>query len=293
MLDSILEGKYREIEKPIKKWLKYERRADWIVYSFFIAVVVWIVVAIIRGYSLFGEVVASPEQVVSAFLIFGYIVIAFYSATLVRKKGRVYRPDADDVILYYACSILNTLEDYNKSKRPILKEEHRKKAVKSAKELLSTVREDWALGDFRLAKKVYGDTISNISDTLSNRVIPNLEKGDDETLEKVEHAIYQFAQYLLRPSIDGLQNANKSMSEHLKSYESEKLGFFGRCSSFFATHAILKHSTIVVLIFITSFVPALLGLHFWQISTDSAFLGFAAIFASSIGAYFLYVLRRE
>lgn len=291
MLDSILEGKYRDLEKNVKRYVKYVRLENWLLNSVLVAFFVWLFIIIV-GYTPFLWVTSSLERFISIVLLLTYVIIVSLAAYLARTKALVYQPDADDMMLYYSCSILKSLEGYDKSKRSALKEEYRKKAVKSAKEILSTVKEDWTLGDFRLAKKVFGETISALLDNLSNRVIPSLEK-DGKTLKKVESPLYQFAQYLLHPTVEGLQNVNKSMSEHLKSYETEKLGFFGRCSSFFATHAILKHSTIVVLILIVSFVPALLGLHFWHISTDSAFLGFAAIFAPLIGAYFLYVLRRE
>jgi hypothetical protein len=294
MLDSRLEDRYRNLEKQVKRWLKYVRVENWIGRSFIIAWFILVLAAITRGFNLFATGVSeySTEQSIVTVLFMVYVFLAFGAMVLVRRKGLVYRPDADNLMLYHTCSILESLEDYHKSEPSALKEEFRKKAVKSGKGLLATAKKDWNLGDFGLAKKVYGGVISSILENLWKRVVPNLEREDEETLKKVEHALYQFAHYLLNPSLENLQQANKSMSDNLDSYETAKLGFVARCSAFFTTHTVPKHTIIVSLIFAVGFIPALLGLHYGRISTDSAFLLFGTIFGPLIAVYLSHVLRK-
>jgi len=293
MLSGTVEGRYRELEKQVKIWLKYERRSSWIFRSAFIAIFIWFVIAMVRGYPFFASDMPSTEQIISYILVLSYISMALYGSAFVERKGLVYRPDADNLMLYHVWSMVKSLEDYHKSKIPAMKEEHRKKAIKSGKELLSTVIEDWTVGDFGLAKKIFGDIVSDISDNLCNRVLPNLERGDEKALEKVNLTLRQFAQYLFQPSVTWLQVVNKSMSETLTSYEPVKLGFIARCSSFFRTHASLKHVMMVVLIFAFSFFPALVGISYLPISADTAFLGFATIFSALIVGYFTYVSKKK
>lgn len=293
----IFEERYRKLEKQVKKWRKYKKRANWITYSIFIAVFIWLAFAIVKDYPSFDFLTSnwwmySSELVIGIVLVYVYLVVAALASYRVRKKGLVYRPNADNLALYYVCNILENLEDYHKNKRPTLKEEYKRRAVESAKELLSTATEDWTLGDFGLAKKVYGDAISDILDNLSKRVIPNLERDDEDTMKKVEHSLYQFAQYLLRPSLERLQHVNKSMSNDLDSYETMK-GFRARFSSFLETYTILKHISMVVLILAFSFLLALLGIQYWNISTDTAFIGFATIFSALIAGYLVYALKKK
>lgn len=294
MLDSRLEDRHRDLKKQVKRWLKYVRAENWIARSAIVAWFVMFLTAIIRGFNLLASGVSeySTEQIIVTALITTYVFLAFFAMALVRRKGRVYRPDADNLMLYHTCSILESLEDYHKSKTSALKEEFRKKAVKSGKGLLATAKKGWRLGDFGLAKKVYGEVITNISENLSKRVVPNLERGDEETLKKAKHTIYQFAQYLLHPSLETLQHVSQSMSKELDSYETRELGFVDRCSAFFTTNAVLKHTIIVSLIFAVGFIPALVGLHYGRISADSAFLLFGTIFGPLIAVYLSYALRK-
>ena len=291
MLDNRVEERYRKLEKPVKRSLKYGRQAGWSGWSIIIVFSIW-VLSVVGLTLISGEQIPKQISVTSTFLVVAYTWAALLVFALLIRKARLYRPNADDLMLYYVCSILESLEDYRKSKIPALREEHRRKAVKGGKELLSTVIEDWTLGDFGLAKQIFESTVSDISDNLSNRVAPSLEKGDEETLKKVEHALYQFAQYLLDPSLEKLQHVNKSMSDNLDSYETAKLGFVARFSPFFATHVNLKHGIMVVLIFTFSFVSTLVGIHYLRVSADTSFLGFATIFSALVVGYFTYVSKK-
>jgi len=159
-----------------------------------------------------------------------------------------------------------------------------KKAVEDAKEILSTVKEDWKLGDFRLARRNFGTAISDISVNLYQSVIPSLEKR--KKLDKVEQILYQFANYLLSPNIKTLEHVNSYISKELDSYYVEE-------ARFFRSRGILKHAMIVGLIFSFSVVPILLGFHFGPISLDTAILAFAGIFGPSIAVYISNALKKK
>jgi len=97
----------------------------------------------------------------------------------------------------------------------------------------------------------------------------------------------------LYPTVEGLQLVNESMSKNLDSYETPKLGYFERLSSFFVTRATLKHAIIIGLIFSLGFVPALCVFHFGSGSIDTAILTFATVFGPSIAVYLNYALKKE
>lgn len=126
MLDSRLENKYIEVEKQAQRYLKGIRRAKWLIYSG-LGVYFALYLALMLRSLLFGVKEFSFEDIILTSSGMVYFMVTLFVSRRLKRRARIYRPDADDWMLYYTCSILKSLEGYHKSKRHKLKEEHRKK----------------------------------------------------------------------------------------------------------------------------------------------------------------------
>lgn len=291
MLDETLEEKYSQLKKQANLYSKHVRRSKWLfVLAFTVYLVLFVYifteVFFLDGLSDFDRDIITPSTMVCVFIL-------MFAHLLPKRKSRAYNLEAEDWIFYHTYSILESLAGYDKSSSPRLREEYRKKAVESARELLVAVENGWKLGDFKLARTMFGNAVSEILDTLRSRVIPNLEKGDEETLKKVDHSLSQFAHYFVHPSLERLQHVNKSISESLNSLETTKLGLVARCSAYFKTHTTVKHVAIVGAIFSVAIMPIVLANHYGPISIESALLGFSAIFGPTIAVYLSYALKHK
>ena len=109
--------------------------------------------------------------------------------SLLIRKSKKYRLTVDEWSIFLACSILKNLEQYSEAinnQNQDRAEEHKKMAVQDANNLLSTIEEGWEIGDFKLARNIFNETISKFKENLQTRLIPNLEKLDKKIFDKVE-----------------------------------------------------------------------------------------------------------
>lgn len=298
MIDKTLEDIYGRLKKQVENYRKYARLETWAKRLSFVSFLGVVLASMLIGFLRFPlgseNSLENILGVMYSGLVFAYasLFVVFSVGYLLQRKSRVYCPEADDLILYETCSAIEHLGDYRKSRPSSVKEEHRKGAVHDVRQLLSVLNKEWTVGDHRLAKETFGEVISSISDNLTNRVIPNLEEGNKETLEKVEHSLYQLAQYLMRPSIEALRNVNKTITESLQEIELAKPSFIKRFSSFFTVHSLLKNVIVLGLIFSAGFIPALCGFQYGGSSIDTALLVFAGIFGPSMAVYLAYVMKK-
>lgn len=280
MLDSILEEKYKKLQERERKYQRYRRPASWISNSS-----LW-VVFVVFGAFLIGYFVFNVQfgVLVIFVLIFGWQFIGLLITGFLNKKASVYNLDSDEWAIFYSCSVLENTQNYLESRTSRLKEEYRKNALRSGKKLLSTIEKKWKIGNFRLAKAILGDTISKLKDNIRNKLIPNLEIDNEQTIRELEKIMYNFVQHLLRPTVDGFNHVNKMMV-NVTSHKPAKLGFYERCSSFLAKYTVLKHVLAIAIFGFVSCFVFLLGMNYVQISKEGSFVAAVSLFGILVAGY--------
>lgn len=242
MLDNVLQGVYDKLKPKADKDRKYSKIGNAI---FILYMIVFIVVFFMSSYakSLWN---LEPSVFLGVTLL---IWVVFFALTL-RTLGRKYRKyslTVDERSVFLACSILKNLEQYSDTtQNKELREEHKEKAVEDAKDLLSIIDSNWTVGDFKLAKRIFKDTISKFKKNLRTRLIPNLEKLDEKRLEKVESTVYNIAYVIYESRIDVLNNLNDSIFLQLDEYSPSKAKFLSRLVNYLQIHRILRHVLIVI-----------------------------------------------
>jgi len=280
MLDSTLREKYKKLQERERRYRRYRRVASWFLNSFLWSIAVALVIA------LFVIIVFKVSfSVILLWLpIYAWWGIAFLLMRVFDKKAAMYSLDSDEWALFYTCSALENLSNYVESKTSGLKEEYRKNALRSSKRLLSSIEKRWTTGDFKLAKTIFGDTISELKDNFRKRVIPNLEKGDSQTIRRVGQVMYNFAQYVRCPTSEGLGDFNKTTSNNLPLHEPTKFGFYEHFSIFIGKRAILKHILATIGFVIASSFVYLIGTNI-SISKEGCFIAAIALFGALQAGY--------
>ena len=280
MLDSILKEKYKKLQEKERRYRRYDRPASWTYMSFFLnPIIVLVVVLLVKVFFNF-----SIEIFIVYGLVFGWYFVGYLIAHSLQKRARVYRLDGDEWVTFFTCSTLENMQNYSESKTSELKKEYRKKATRSAKELLSRLERYWTIGDFKLARTVFGDTLSELKDNFRKRVIPNLEKGDSQTIRRVGQVMYNFAQYVRYPTSEGLGDFNKTTSNNLPLREPTKFGFYERCSIFLEKRAILKHVLATIVFVIASCFVFFIGVNI-PISKEGSYIAAIALFGALEAGY--------
>jgi hypothetical protein len=288
MLDVTLEGKYKDLKVNVNKWLGYVKWSVIGAFAFMIIFAAWFAALAIDALLVEGTLsVVGTENIILFLAIFASPLAI---AAIGQQKARVYEPEPDDLMLFFACEILDNLERYRKDKTPALKEEHRKKAISSSKRLLEVVEQSWVFGNFGLAKKVFGNAISCFQDHLSRGLVPNMKSRNEKVLTKAEDVVYQIAHFLLNPSVETLQHINELMDglDHQK----PKSGVIQKCSSFLRIYDIRKRAVVMVLIFAFAAIPSFLLVYFGFISLETGMIVFATIFGPLAAVYLSYILSQ-
>jgi len=211
MLDTMLREKYKKLQERERKYRRYRKPVSWIRPSFFG------IVFVVFGVFVLGIFVFDVQ--LSTYALYGLIIswqlIGLLVVKFLEKKANIYNLGSDEWVLFYSCSTLENIQNHLESKTPELKKEYRKNAVRSSKKLLLRIERHWKIGDFKLARTIFGDTISKLKNNFRNRVIPNLEKGDEHTIKEVERIIYNFVHHVLNPSVENFHHLNQMMLDRL------------------------------------------------------------------------------
>jgi hypothetical protein len=154
--------------------------------------------------------------------------------------------------------------------------------------MLSTIENNWTIGDFKLGRNAIGDAVSKFRKNLRNRLIPHIEKGDEVSLKTVEQIMYNFAHFLRSPSIEDLNHLSVSISEKISSYPSAKIGLFRKSLGFLKSHKAFRHALVISSIAILCYFVYFFG-NF--ISIEAAYISATTLFGVLLVGYLQYVKK--
>ena len=284
---SQLQNAYEKLKAREKEYRKYARPSNLFHESYIWALIVCIFAFLTLNVFFNVEIPIIYLPIVA----YSWWAFARVSTYFLDKKARVYRLNADERALFRTCSVLENLDNYFDSNKSELKKEHKKNALVGAKKLLSTVENSWAIGDFKLAREHFGDNISKLKINLRNRLVPTIEKGDENSLRYIEGLMLDFAYFLRKPSLSGLSRINESMHSKLVLYPSQKIGFLTRCSKFLRVHKALRHSLVTISLGIGCYFVHFLAINYDLASKDVAFATAIGLFGILLVGYWQYIKR--
>jgi len=154
-----------------------------------------------------------------------FIVVIVVNESVLLKKAQDVSPSNDRLTIYHTYAIIDNIANYfNKKMADSIKEKEKFKnnAIKNAHSLLAIIEKNWYVGDFKLGKKILGETISEFKDRLFKRLILNFEGASDAFLKEAEAVFYNFAVFLDYPTKEGLENINDMMKDFPESCIPEK-----------------------------------------------------------------------
>lgn len=291
MLDSILQKEYEKLKPREKKYQKYARPSHLIGKSIF-----WVFTSIILAVVSIGSFLKLQTQLVQTYLavaIFSWLSFIKVSTYFLDKKACVYRLNTDEQALLHTCSILENLENYFDSQKSELKKEYKKNTLLNAEKLLSTVESNWTVGDFKLAKKHFGDSIFKLRNNFRNRLIPHIEEGDETILKGIEDVMFNFAQFILNPSVSDLNHLNKTIAKKMGSRPPLKENLLTKCSKFLEIHKVLRHALVTIILGIGCYFVHFLGINYDLASKDVAFATAIGLFGILIVGYWQYTKKEK
>lgn len=284
----MLQKVYDKLKARQEKYSRYARPSSLLgkslLYGFAVLVLVFLAV------QFFLEIRAAIYMEIA---IIVWALIMYLSTKLLDRKARVYRLNADERVVFHTCSILENLSNYFDAKTSELKEEYKKNVLLHTRKLFLTVENNWTIGKFKLAKKVFGDSISELKGNLRTRLIPAIEKGDENTLRHVNGIIYNLAVFSRNPSISDLNNLNESISKKLVLYPSSKISVVTKCSTFLRIHKALRHTLITTILGIICYSVYFLGTNYDLASKDVAFGTAVGLFGILFVGYWQYVKKES
>ncbi|MFB0545114.1 MAG: hypothetical protein ACETVN_05335, partial [Asgard group archaeon] len=75
------------------------------------------------------------------------------------------------------------------------------------------------------------------------------------------------------------------MMVNVASHKPTRLGFYERCSSFFAQHTVMKHVLVTAIFGFVSYLVFLLGISYVQISKEGSFIAAITLFGVLLAGY--------
>jgi len=94
-----------------------------------------------------------------------------------------------------------------KEPNPKRKNYYKSIACSRTKEL-SELLNQWKNGNIQLIRDIIGKKISLLKYAFEWQIVPNIEKGNEETVDKIATAMINFCKYLLTPSVTKLEELN-------------------------------------------------------------------------------------
>jgi hypothetical protein len=291
MLEGTLKGFYDKLKPIAEKSKRYSK------VSRIVVILLIIIYAVVSLISAFIPIFQNLDRSISAsigVLIWGILFIL--TMRVLGRKSRKYHLTVDEWSIFLACSILKNLQQYSeasKRQNQELEKEYKNMAVQDAKDLLSTVENGWEIGDFQLAKKIFNGTISKFKENLQTKLVPNLEKLNKETFDKVQLAVYNITHFILNPSLPGLNHLNDSTFQQLTEYPLSKAKFLSRWWNYLQVHRVQKHTLVLtgigILAFSTFIICRSLGA-----SIDTTLINTFFILGTLAAAYIATVfIKRE
>ena len=288
MLDS--SKRYKELQDQVKRYQKYAKPQEWLgkntAYVFIILV-----------FSCFFIIAILNLSIHVLWVPIVYFLVVLFSIQILERKSRIYRLDSDEWLVYYSLLICDSLEKSSRNKKAELKREHQKIAIEAGRHFLAVVRRNWLVGNFKIARLTLGDQISEFKSNLKYRVLPALEKANDQDLLKVRSFFYNLAFYLdkANPSVADLETINKNilvLTSREEEIRKKRRGRAIRLKDFVLKPRTLRHLGVFSSIFLVGAIVYLCGVHFDLVSKDGAFVASLAFIGILVAGYLDY-LRKE
>jgi hypothetical protein len=135
------------------------------------------------------------------------------------------------------------------------------------------------------------DNVSKFKELLSKRLIPNIEKGDPETLlRKTNDIMYQLIIFFEKPSTEDMKRISKYMSEELGEISLEREGYLTRFLNFLYSPSPAKHILGITLITLLSVCTYLLARYHFVASDWDSFRLSAEFWAILAAGYFVFMV---
>ncbi|MCJ7635023.1 hypothetical protein MUP77_21860 [Candidatus Bathyarchaeota archaeon] len=273
------DAKYEEICEKVKKRLRYERLSRLGSLIFLACMVAPLLIAIALS---FGKPLEDSSAM--ALLFFGTFLGVGASALFWRKL-KVYYVDDDEWAIYYARPLYINLTKCIREKTKGMKEDYRKETLKYARKLLSCVQERWKVGTFKPIREFENGAVSAFEKNLHYRIIPAIEDGTDELLQKVERIMYNFLFNALNLHIENIRTLNERISAPdigLPNREPSRIGNIPRLRGFLRAR---RQHLIAMVSISTVCLAVLYGLLVWGLSKESAVSDTLVLLGILISAY--------
>ena len=137
-----LKKTYPKLMEREKKYQRYAKPKQWLWSSVLFVIFLDMFIFVLLNSLRF------PVSIFYAYAyIFAWFAIATLSCKYLDRKIRVFRLNADERVMLYACSAYDNLENYFSNQKPELKKEYKKIALLQTKNLLSTIEKRWKIGN--------------------------------------------------------------------------------------------------------------------------------------------------
>ena len=289
-----LSRRYRDLEEQVERFQKYGRPKAWLDRYWFLA---FLVVTLCSGIIISLLVPEEIASTLSATVTLVFLVLFALALKFLERKSRINQLDPDDWLVYYCLLVMDNLDKHRETDKELKKKVFRKGAIKAGKELLAVIQDKWIVGDFKIAKTVFGDQISDFKNNLEYRLLPSLERLDYPDLNNVNAVFYNLAVRLdaKNPSLEGLEALNKQMAV-LTSWEEEikekKRGRVERLKASLLTRRMLRHLSVFIGIVLIGCIVYIVALGSHLASKDGAFVASTTFMGALVVAYLDY-LRKE
>ena len=286
MVSEKIKGYKDALETRVRTFKELSKRGRWTIrFGIFLSLIGVLI--------YFPLLLMIPTTIATfiTFLTFGSGVLMVVIATrFIESKGipriQSFYLSPDEKIFLESFDALTFLEAYlNRKLEPA-----KYQCLKELREAHELMEEYWAPSEIKVIMKEIGNEMETFKEKFDENLIYTLERGMRvETVQAAYDILAEFGEYLIDPSKEKLVELNKKM-DSLPHSETRRLRY--PITDFIKKYQIHKHSIVVGVILLAGAIPALLGLHYGDISTDAAILVFAAISGPSIAAYLEYVLKK-
>jgi len=270
---------YADLKVKVKKYLRVESVSDngWIISLFllFFPVMAVLVVSAMLNFTLDPSVSLS---LVGLGFVLIYLVVRWRN-----KQLGQYQVDSREWLNYYAYPACTNLQKYLfKDEAPGMKEDFRKNAIKSLKELADAIARRWTVGDFSLVKDAVGTAVSDLTDILNLWAIPTLEKEDEKKMMNLDSFVTSLYWLSKTLSLEELKNINSRFKRNIVPSKKKEKGLWDK----FKPYKRLAVPVAVIVLIYAASVYYLMTSWKWDITASSTAVGTPVLVILAVIALF-------
>jgi len=218
-----------------------------------------------------------------------YFLFLFFTVVALEEWVMRCHLSADELAFFYAYSAYENLDVYfgrYSSGNPERKKESRRTASKSVKRLLLILDQNWNVGDFTLGQNMLGKALSTFKKDFSERLVPNVELGDEGTfLKTAKDIIYQFVMFLQHPSLEQLEHVSGRIHSELGEIREEKENYLTKSTEFLRKHVLIRSATYSSGITIVASFVYFLGTTYFSLTPQEGFITAVTLWGVLIAGY--------